>query len=272
MILTFKNTLLLSPLVTPETLLEDTLIPLVRGIVSFRTEIHGETNGSGDDFGGGSFTIGGSSFFILILCVLVGAGLIADDITNKTNEIYYSKLEKYEYIAGKFGAYFIFGNVIITLPYVLEFFLLFIGIGEMNFVTVLPVLFHVILFTEIVNLTFAAVILALSSLTGRRLYAGLTAFMLLFLANMIVPTLAFQTGKEVGLPLLADVLTLLLICSYIIDGNTIITLSDFDGRDHILNLTNGVGIEGWMVLGSLGLVISLGVLLVVYQVYRRHSS
>ena len=52
-ILSFKNTLLLSPLVTPESLLEDTLIPLVRGIVSFRTEIHTESNGSGDEFGGG---------------------------------------------------------------------------------------------------------------------------------------------------------------------------------------------------------------------------
>ncbi|MHA2254932.1 MAG: ABC transporter permease [Candidatus Heimdallarchaeaceae archaeon] len=275
--LLITNIILLSfrgliPGIATEQLLEDTLISLVRGIVSFRTEIHADTNGSGDEFGNGGFTIGGSSFFILILCVLVGSGLIADDITNKTNEIYYAKLEKYEYIAGKFGAYFIFGNVIITLPYVLEFFLLFIGLGNMDFVTVFPVLIHVILFTEIVNLTFSAIILALSSLTGRRLYAGLTAFMLLFLANMIVPTLAFNTGQEIGLPLLTDVLTLLLICSYIIDGDTIISLTDFEGIEHTLNLTNGVGIEGWMILGSLGLVIMFGVLIVVFQVNRRHSS
>jgi ABC-type transport system involved in multi-copper enzyme maturation permease subunit len=271
-VLTFKESLLImDPTLTTEKILEDTLIPLVRGIVSFETTIRGESGGNGNGFDDTSFSIGGTSLFILLLAVLVGSGLIADDMTNKTNEIYYSKLEKYEYIFGKFGAFFIFGNVIITIPYILEFFLLFIGLGNMEFMAVLPILLHVILFTELVNITYAAIVLAFSSLTGRRLYAGLTTFMLLFLANMIVPSLAFTEGGEVGLQLLTDVLTLLLISSYIIDGESIIRL-DLLGRDHTLNLANGVGIEGWMVLGSLGLFILLGVAIVVIQVYRRHSA
>ncbi len=265
MVLTFKN-----PILSNEQILEDTLIPLVRGIVSFQTTIRGGQSNHDNGFGGGTFSIGGTSLFILLLAVLVGSGLIADDITNKTNEIYYAKLEKYEYIMGKFGAFFIFGNVIITLPYVLEFFLLYIGLGNMDFIAVLPVLAHVILFTELINLTYAAIILAFSSLTGRRLYAGLTTFMLLFLANMIIPSLAFAQGGEVGLQLLGDVLTLLLIGSYIIDGESIIRL-DLLGREHTLNLANGIGIETWMIFGSLGLIISLGIAIVVFQVYRRHS-
>ncbi|PWI46970.1 hypothetical protein CEE45_14105 [Candidatus Heimdallarchaeota archaeon B3_Heim] len=270
-VLTFKDIQLQAdPTLTTGQILEDTLIPLVRGIVSFQTRIRGESAGHGDEFGT-SFSIGGTSLFILLLAVLVGSGLIADDITNKTNEIYYSKLEKYEYIMGKFGAFFIFGNVMITLPYVLEFFLLYIGLGNMDFLAVLPVLVHVILFTELVNITYAAIILAFSSLTGRRLYAGLTTFMLLFLANMIVPSLAFAQGGEVGLQLLTDVLTLLLVSSYLLDGESIIRL-DLLGREHTLNLANGIGIEGWMIIGSLGLFIFLGISIVILQVYRRHSA
>jgi hypothetical protein len=159
----------------------------------------------------------------------------------------------------------------ITLPYVLEFFLLFIGLGEIDFISVLPLLTHVIIFTELINITYASIILAFSSLTGRRLYAGLTTFMLLFIANMIVPSLAFAQGGEVGLQLLADVLTLLLVSSYIIDGESIIQL-DLLGRTHSLNLADGVGIESWMILGSIGLVIILGISIVIIQVFRRHSE
>ncbi len=271
-VLTTKDFLMITdPSLTTEQILENTLIPLIRGIVSFETEIRGGDNHGDNGFGDGTFSIGGTSLFILLLAVLVGSGLIADDISNKTNEIYYAKLEKYEYILGKFGAFFIFGNVIITIPYVLEFGLLYIGLGNIDLISVLPLLAHVIIFTEIVNLTYAAIILAFSSLTSRRLYAGLTSFMLLFLANMIIPALAFTEGGEIGLQLLGDVLTLLLIFSYILDGETIIRLNLL-GQDHILRLADGVGIESWMILGSLGVIILFGILIVIIQVYRRHSA
>ncbi len=272
-ILTTKDFLLLGGLYeSTEQILEQTLISLVRGIVSFQTEIRGESHGSGDNGFDGSFTIGGTSLFILILAVLVGSGLIADDISNKTNEIYYAKLEKYEYILGKFGAFFIFGNVIITLPYVIEFGLLFVGLGDIDLLAVLPLLFQVILFTELVNLTYAAIILAFSSLTSRKLYAGLTTFMILFLASMIVPALAFKDNLVIGLELLSDVLTLLLISSYIIMGEVEFQLVSMDGIPYPVHLADGVGIEGWMVLGGIGAIVLVGILVVIIQVYRRHST
>ncbi|MHA1996102.1 MAG: ABC transporter permease [Candidatus Hodarchaeales archaeon] len=269
-VLTTKDLVLLAnPNLTTEQMLEDTLIPLIRGLVSFQTEIRGGDSNGDNGFGGGSFSIGGTSIFILLLAVLVGSGLIADDISNKTNEIYYSKLEKYEYILGKFGAFFIFGNVMITLPYMIEFGLLFVGLGNIDLISVLPLLVHVIIFTELINLTYAAIILAFSSLTSRRLYAGLTTFMILFLASMIIPAIAFAGRGDVGLQLLGDVLTLLLICSYILAGETKL---DFFGGEFTLNLADGIGIESWMVIGSLGAIILLGILIVIFQVYRRHSA
>ena len=251
---------------TPDELLEDNLLIMVRGIVSFGISFFVETG----DGGSAEFNFGGTSIFILILLVMVGSGLIADDISNQTTEIYYSKLERHEYVIGKFLAFFIFGNIILTLPYVFEFFLLFVGIGNIDLFNVLPILVHVIVFTEIITITYSAIILAFSSLTNRRLYAGLTTFMLMFTSNMIISSLAFS-GDSAGFEIFLDVLTLLLLTSYILLGTTEIDYYSFRGIQTI-NLADGIGIENWMILGILGLYILLGFLVVVYQVYWRHSK
>ncbi len=260
---------------TPNDLLEDTILTMVREVVTFGMAF---STGNGDDVSGATINVGGASIFILILVVLVGSGLIADDISNQTNEIYYSKLEKHEYVLGKFGAFFLFGNIVLTLPYVFEFLLLVIGIGNIDMITALPVLITVIMFTELITITYSSIMLAFSSLTNRRLYAGLSAFMLLFVINMIVPSLAF-TGEEVNLVILFDVLTVLLLTSYILTGTTTVEYQSFigssdqiSGRLFVINLTDGIGLESWMVLGALGLYILVGFLIVVVQVYWRHSK
>lgn len=271
MFLFFTKDIMLTiyPDLTTNDMLRDNLLTMVRGIVtfgiSFTTE-NGNGNGNGitDE---ASMNIGGTSIFILILVVLVGSGLIADDISNQTNEIYYSKLEKHEYVLGKFGAFFLFGNIVLTLPYVFEFFLLVIGLGDIDLFTALPVLFTVIVFTELITVTYSSIVLALSSITNRRLYAGLIAFMLLFITNMIVIGLAFS-GEEVGYIILLDVFSVLLLTSYILTGNTTV---NYQGS-FIINLTDGIGIESWMVLGALGLYILLGFAIVIFQVYWRHSK
>ena len=254
------------PTVTPEELLEDSLLTMVRGIVSFGISFFVEAS----DGASAEFNFGGTSIFILILLVMVGSGLIADDISNQTTEIYYSKLERHEYVLGKFLAFFIFGNIVLTLPYVFEFFLLFVGIGNIDLFSVLPIFVHVFVFTEIITITYSAIILAFSSLTNRRLYAGLTTFMLMFTSNMIISSLAFS-GASAGFEIFLDVLTLLLLTSYILLGTTEIDYYSFRGVQTI-NLADGVGIENWMILGVVGLYILLGFLVVLYQVYWRHSN
>ncbi|MFX0049833.1 MAG: ABC transporter permease [Candidatus Hermodarchaeota archaeon] len=266
---TVKDILLTAdPTLTTNTLLKNTLLDMVRGIVGFETTFSADNGNNMDGF---MFNISGLSIFILILVVLVGSGLIADDISNKTNEIYYSKLEKYEYVIGKFGAFYLFGNLTITLPYVIEFFLLVIGLGEIDIIEALPVLIHVIIFTQIVIVTYAAIILALSSITSRRLYAGLSAFMLMFIINMIFPILVFTGTGEFELPLLLDVLTILMLTSYILDGTTIVRSGFSDGY-YTINLADGAGLESWMVLGALGVYVLIGLLVVIIQVFWRHNK
>ncbi|MHA2239932.1 MAG: hypothetical protein ACXAB2_16450, partial [Candidatus Hodarchaeales archaeon] len=223
-LLSFKDFMLLDPTtggpainpatgepMTTNDLLEDNLLSLVRGLVTFQTEYHASDD-SGDSE---TFSIGGLSIFILILVALVGSGLISDDVSNLTTEIYYSKLERHEYILGKYGAFLIFGNLIIVLPFILEYILLVVGLGDIDLIESLPVLLQSIIIAEVMVITFASVVLGFSALTSRRLYAGLTAFMFLFVMNMLTPSLAF-TGGEVGFQILFDVLSLLLLASYII--------------------------------------------------------
>ncbi|MFX0016308.1 MAG: ABC transporter permease [Promethearchaeota archaeon] len=257
----------LNPGLTTNDLLEDNLLTTVRGIVTFGISFAVEND---DGMSDTEFNFGGTSIFILILLVIVGSGLIADDISNQTTEIYYSKLEKHEYVLGKFLAFIIFGNIVLTMPYVLEFFLLVVGLGNIDLISALPLLIHVIVFTELITVTYSAIILAFSSLTNRRLYAGLTTFMLLFTVNMIISSLAFS-GGEPGFELLFDILTVLLLTSYILSGTTTVELDTFRGSQ-IINLTDGIGIESWMVFGALGLFILIGFLIVVIQVYWRHSK
>lgn len=259
--------LAMDPSLTTNDLLENNLLTMVRGIVTFGISFVVETNGYGS---AAEFNFGGTSIFILILFVMVGSGLIADDISNHTTEIYYSKLERHEYVLGKFLAFFIFGNIVLTFPYVFEFFLLVIGLGNIDLLGALPVLVHVIVFTETITITYSAIILAFSSITNRRLYAGLTTFMLMFTSNMIISSLAFS-GDSAGFEILLDVLSLLLLTSYILLGATKVDYYSFRGLQTI-NLTDGVGIESWMILGVLGLYILLGFMVVIFQVYWRHSK
>jgi ABC-type transport system involved in multi-copper enzyme maturation permease subunit len=268
LLLTKDLMLMADPTLTTNDLLEDNILTMVRGIVTFGmvfTTDNGDANGSGM-----TMNVGGTSIFILILVVLVGSGLISDDISNQTNEIYYSKLEKYEYVLGKFGAFFIFGNIVLTLPYIIEFFLLAVGLGDIDLLTALPVLVQVILFTELITITYSSLVLAFSSITNRRLYAGLSSFMFLFVIDMIVQSLVI-TGDELGPIILFDVLTVLLLTSYLLTGTTTVEYQSLR-EPFVLNLADGVGIESWMVLGALGIFILLGFLIVAVQVFWRHSK
>ncbi|MHA2347060.1 MAG: hypothetical protein ACXACP_10100, partial [Candidatus Hodarchaeales archaeon] len=76
---------------------------------------------------------------------------------------------------------------------------------------------------------------------------------------------------EVGFAILFDVLALLSIISYLLDGITYMPLSTSDWVSFI-DLNNGTGIEAYMVWGMLGFIILLGLFIIIFQVYRRHSS
>ena len=253
------------PTLTPNGLLESTIKDLIRSIVSFQSQFE-----AGGDEVGDSMSIGGLSIFVLIMVVLIGSGLISDDLSNNTIEVYYSKMEKYEYLLAKIGAFMLAGTTLITLPLIIEFILLVIGIGDVDILKAIPVLVYVIVFTELIVITYGIVLLAFSSLSRRRLYTGLTTFMLFFLISMIVPNLAIDNG-EVGLAVLFDILGILIFISYLLEGVTSIEYSSFR-ETTILNLQDGLGLEAWMIYSMLGLILLVGFAIIFIQVYWRHNK
>jgi hypothetical protein len=195
--------------------------------------------------------------------------MIADDLSNHTTEIYYSKMERYEYILAKIGAFLIAGTILITIPYVFEFFLLLVGLGNVDLIAALPVLFYVIGFTEIVVLTYGIILLTFSSLTKRRLYTGLLSFMMLFIIVLIMPNLAIQ-NNELQFVFLLDVLSLLGIISFLLEGVTNVQYNS-EISTIAIDLQDGVGLEVITIYGALGLILLLGLVIIIYQVYRRHT-
>jgi len=265
----FKDIMLAAdPSLTPNGLLETTIKNLLRSIVSFQSSF--ETSDTDMGGSGMGMQIGGLSIFVLIIVVLIGSGLISDDLSNDTIEIYYSKLEKHEYLSAKIGAFLLAGNTLITLPFVIEFILLVVGIGDVDIVEALPVLIFVIALCELIIITYGIILLAFSSLSKRRLYTGLTTFMMFFLISMIVPNLAVQNG-EVGFAILFDILSLLIIISHLWEGTTIFEYSSFNDTI-LLNLQDGLGVEAWMIYASLGLILLFGLAIIIIQVYWRHNK
>jgi ABC-type transport system involved in multi-copper enzyme maturation permease subunit len=265
-LLSFKDMLIqMYPDLTPNELLDQTMKSLVRDIVEFDNYISAPTEG----LEGFYFEISGISIFILLIVVVIGSGMIADDLSNHTTEIYYSKMERYEYILAKIFAFVIAGTILITIPYTIEFFLLLIGLGNVDLIAALPVLFYVIGFTEIVVFTYGIILLTFSSLTKRRLYTGLISFMMLFITVLIMPNLAIQ-NNELQLVFLLDVLSLLGIISFLLEGVTNVQYNS-EFSPIAIDLQDRVGLEVYTIYGALGIILLLGLGIIIYQVYRRHT-
>jgi len=64
----------------------------------------------------------GQLWFILVSAV-VGSGLIADDLRNKSIVLYFSRLPKSTYVAGKFGVAASVLSIVVLLPGILLFFM-----------------------------------------------------------------------------------------------------------------------------------------------------
>ncbi len=205
----------------------------------------------------------GFSIIMLIGVVMMGAGLISDDLKYKVSEIYDSKIDRSEYLLGKYGSLLIFGNLFYTLPCIVEWVLLIVGIGSsIDFITALPVLFGVIIFTEILTLVLSSIILVFSSLTKRRLYAGLLAFMFFLSIAIVVQSLTWQT--EVFTPIIyLDFFAALSVFSFMLAGETSVMYYSSETEKIVLDLT---GLAGTLVIPSLVLFIVGGLLICSFRV------
>jgi hypothetical protein len=252
---------------TPNQYMEDSMWNLVRSFVSF---VDGGSTRIGQSSMGPSVQVGGLSIFFLICVVLMGSGLVSDDIRFKATEIYYSKLDKVEYIAAKYIAFILFGNLILTLPCIIEWGLLVSGIYGVDLFAVLPVLVEVIVFTEVIILAFGSIAIAISSLTNRRLYAGLVMFVGTFLVSMwIVPTLMGGQGGQNTYFIFLDIPSVLNAFSYMLAGETSAPIAFEGGTTVLLDLT---ALEGLLIIPAIIGYIALGLGIFAYQVMWRHSK
>lgn len=246
---------------TANEILEDHLWNTVRDFTRFRVMITSldETDPTFDT---------GYSIIMLIGVVMMGAGLISDDLKYKVSEIYDSKIERSEYLLGKYGSLLIFGNLFYTFPCVLEWILLVVGIGgAVDIFVAFPVLCGVIVFTEILTLVLSSIILVFSSLTRRRLYAGLLAFMFFLSSTIVVQSLTSQA--EVFEPIMyLDFFTVLSVFSYILEGETSVIYYSSEPEGIILDLT---GLAGTLVIPTIIVFIVGGLLICSYRVLWRNS-
>ncbi|MFX0211616.1 MAG: hypothetical protein ACFFDT_36910 [Candidatus Hodarchaeota archaeon] len=211
----------------------------------------------------------GYAILMLIGVVMMGAGLISDDLKYRVSEIYDSKIDRSEYLLGKYGSLLIFGNILYTLPCIFEWILLIVGIGiNVDIIASLPVLCGVILFTEVLTLVLSSVVLVFSSLTQRRLYAGLLAFMFFLSSTIIVQSLIGRT--EVFQPIMyLDFFTVISVFSYMLAGETnVLYYSSERAEGVILDLT---GLAGTLVIPTIILFILGGLLISSYRVIWGNS-
>lgn len=211
----------------------------------------------------------GYSMVMIIGFSMMGSGLISDDKKYQVMEIYKSKIAREDYLIAKLGALIVFGNLFLTLPCILEWLLLIIGIGGINFFESIPILVKIIIITEIITLVLSSFMLAFSSLTTRRLYAGLLGFMFFLALSIVVQSFTGQitTFKPI---MYLDLFTVLSVLSFVIAGeNEVIYYSSSVEEGIILDLT---GIAGLLVIPTILFFIGLGLLICCIQIIYRDSG
>ena len=212
----------------------------------------------------------GYSIFMLIGFIMMGSGLISDDLRHNTLELYDTKISRIDYLIGKYGALMLFGNLLFTLPCIFEWILILIGVPGVDIIQALPTLLGIIIFTEVLTLILTSTILIFSSYTNKRLYAGVFAFGFLLMISRVVSSL-------LGLPdsfsplMYLDLFTVLSVFSYLITGeksviyyDTTITGVDFQ---LLLDLT---GMAGSLVLPFLLFFLVLSFLICIYRLAWMH--
>ncbi|MHA2305170.1 MAG: hypothetical protein ACXACU_07225, partial [Candidatus Hodarchaeales archaeon] len=123
----------LLPTGSPNEILEDHLWGTIRKFVRFQVLI-----ATPDEIDPVFDT--GYSIFMLIGLIMIGAGLISDDKKYKVLDIYDSKIDRKSYLTGKYGTLILFGNLLFTLPCILEWVLLIVGVEGIDLLAAIPVL------------------------------------------------------------------------------------------------------------------------------------
>jgi ABC-type transport system involved in multi-copper enzyme maturation permease subunit len=136
-------------------------------------------------------------FFVFIITIYVGAGLIASDRRANALQIYLSKpLLRAEYIAGKAAILFFFLMLVTWLPAILLLFLQVMFKGSFEFLRANLFLFPAITVATLLQALLATfTMLALSSLSKSSRYVGILYAGILFFTAAIYGAMYAITGS-----------------------------------------------------------------------------
>jgi len=137
-------------------------------------------------------------FFVFIITVYVGAGLIANDRRANALQIYLSKpLMRSEYIAGKLAILFAFLVFITLVPAMMLLFLKVAFDGSFSFLKANLFLIPAITIASLVQVSLASfTMLALSSLSKSARYVGILYVGITFFTSAIYGALYAITGTS----------------------------------------------------------------------------
>ena len=138
------------------------------------------------------------SFFVFVITVYVGAGLIANDRRANALQIYLSKpLMRSEYIAGKLAVLFVFLMAVTLVPALLLLLLQVMFAGSFAFVQKNLFLFPAITVASMLQVMLASfTILALSSLSKSARFVAIMYVGILFFTKAIFGVLYAITGSS----------------------------------------------------------------------------
>jgi len=138
------------------------------------------------------------SFFVFVITVYVGAGLIANDRRANALQIYLSKpLMRSEYIAGKLAVLFVFLMAVTLVPALLLLLLQVMFAGSFAFVQKNLFLFPAITVASMLQVMLASfTMLALSSLSKSARFVAIMYVGILFFTKAIFLVLYAITGSS----------------------------------------------------------------------------
>ncbi len=125
-------------------------------------------------------------FMMVMIMVLAGAGLIADDLKHNSLQLYFARpLRKRDYLMGKMGVVSFFLLLQTLLPGLLFFLLKLVFSGSFKFLTQYPgIPLAVVLDSLLLTAFFGLYTLFLSSLGRNRRFASILLFLVYFFSDI----------------------------------------------------------------------------------------
>jgi len=128
-----------------------------------------------------------SQLWFILVSAVVGAGLIADDLKNKSIVLYFSRLPKSTYVAGKFGVAASVLSIVVLLPGIVLFFMALLSSSESlaHLLDHMWILGAIVLVALLIIALMGSVSLMISGLTSDKRYAGAGIFMIFLLSDIV---------------------------------------------------------------------------------------